>query len=327
MYNSPAVFFFYFYTMLFSNSSLFTSFSLPVPSVSSTYTSTSTSLVPTAFPIVLLHGIATNADNIQNMSEWLEYNFQRPVFNIEIGNGIKTSIYTPVSLQMKELCETIYTIDELKNGFDFIGISQGGLLARGYVERCNAYPVRNLITLVSPHGGTIIKNIAVNMYSDFYQEHFSASNYWRDPRLLAEYLIKCSYLPLLNNEIIEETEKDEIVIDYNTDNEIFISNDRNEDDMANTQRDNIKSLKKFVLVWSPNDKIVNPPQSAKFSFYDEKFDVIPLEETDLYKTDALGLKYLDNNDKLFIHQTSCAHEDHGSADCFDELYPILKLYL
>ena len=208
-------------------------------------------------------------------------------------------------------------------------MSQGGLLARGYVERCNEYPVKNLITLVSPNGGTIVKNIDLNMYTDFYQNHFSVSNYWRDPLKLNEYLKMCCYLPILNNEIIINIIKDDDV--YGKDNS-YIDNDDDDDyvnsnDIANKQREQLKTLENFVMVWSPNDGIVFPPESGKFSFYDEFYNVIALENTDLYKTDALGLKYLNDNNKLHIHHTNCTHTQHRDPICFDQLYPIFVLYL
>ena len=97
-------------------------------------------------PIVVLHGLESSIEKMVPLCEWIEDNFNRKVINIEIGNGEKTSLYTPLPEQLDELCDIIYNNKALENGFDFIGISQGGLLARGYVEQCNDYPVYNLIT-------------------------------------------------------------------------------------------------------------------------------------------------------------------------------------
>jgi palmitoyl-protein thioesterase len=284
-----------------------------------------------SYPVVLLHGVASDSTKMNTLSNWIQDTFQTKVFNIEIGNGVKTSMYTALPIQLEELCQTIYKNDELKEGFNFIGMSQGGLLARGYVERCNAYPVKNLITLVSPNGGTIVKSIDLNMYTDFYQNHFSVSNYWRDPLKLNEYLTMCCYLPILNNEIIIDIIKDNDV--YGNVNSYIDDDDDDDDDyvdnndIANNQREQLKTLENFVMVWSPNDGIVFPPESGKFSFYDEFYNVIPLENTELYKTDALGLKYLNENNKLHIHHTNCTHTEHRDPICFDQLYPIFVLYL
>ena len=251
-------------------------------------------------PIVVLHGVASSAPNMNVFSVWLEKTFNTKVFNIELGNGFKTSLYSPLTEQLNELCSTIYAVDELKDGFNFIGMSQGGLLARGYTEQCNKYPVLNLITMVSPHGG-VIENINIAMYSAFWQKQLSIASYWRDPQNLNNYLEKCSYLPIINNE------KFTLISDL--------------------QIKNIKSLKNFILIWSENDDVVNPPESGKFSFYDYNYNVIDIEETLLYKDDLLGLKYLDEKNKFHIHETNCTHVQHRDPICFPQLYTIFKLYL
>jgi len=281
-------------SFLFLWSSVFTS---PLIAIN---TITPTPTIHINIPTVVLHGVASSASNMNNLSDWVETSFNTKVFNIEIGDGFITSIFTPMSDQLNELCSTIYENEELTNGFNFIGMSQGGLLARGYVEQCNKYPVVNLITLVSPHGGiTDCDNL--NVYSSFKQTHLSVTGYWRNPTELDEYLDKCSYLPIINNE-------------KNT-------------SVSLKQKTNIKSLKNFILIWSENDNLIDPPESGKFSFYDDKYNVIDIEETLLYKEDLLGLKYLDEKTRLHIHETNCTHSQHRDPICFPQLYDIFKLYL
>jgi palmitoyl-protein thioesterase len=251
-------------------------------------------------PVVVLHGIASSSEKMVDFSEWVSKTFNRTVFNLEIGNGERTSIYTPMPDQLSQLCNTIYDIAELREGFDFIGMSQGGLLARGYVEYCNKYSVFNLITLVSPHGG--VKNdVTLDMYSDFLQEHLSLAGYWRDPTQLTVYLDKCVYLPQLNNEHISSSS--------------FV------------QKENIKSLMNFVMIWSSEDTTVTPAESAKFSFYDEDYNIVDIRDTDLYQLDLLGLKYLDDNNSFHIHETNCSHVEHRDPVCYGQMYEILRLYL
>jgi len=264
----------------------------------STYTTTSLN-----YPIVVLHGLESSSVEMEPLCDWLETTFNRHVYNMEIGNGEKTSIYTSLADQLTELCFSIYKIDELSDGFDFIGISQGGLLARGYVERCNSYPVRNLITLVTPHGGVYWPNMKNNglMYNDFFQNHLSVASYWRNPTILDTYLT-CSFLALLNNEFWCEEE-------------------------SPIHRRNIRNLSNFVMIWSPEDKVLEPPESGKFSFFDGDFNVIPLEKTDLYKKDKLGLKLLNFLDKLHTFETNCSHVDHRNPVCFEQLKGILNRFL
>ena len=254
-------------------------------------------------PIVVLHGLESSSEKMIPLCEWIEDTFDKKVINIEIGNGEKTSLYTPLPEQLTELCDTIYKNKELENGFDFIGISQGGLLARGYVEQCNNYPVHNLITLVSPHGGAFMRDSIDNnfMYTHFSQKHISFAGYWRNPTKLEIYLDKSVYLPYLNNE------------------KLHISMEK--------QKQNIISLSNFVMIWSPNDEIIYPSESGKFSFLDKDMNIIPIEETELYKEDTLGLKYLDDEERLHIYETNCSHVDHRNPECFDQLYEILNHYI
>jgi palmitoyl-protein thioesterase len=285
------------------------------PIISATYTTTPTSTpttTPTStpttnkinYPIVVLHGLESSSQQMIPLSQWISTTFNKQVFNIEIGNGERTSIYSPMKTQLSELCDTLYNINELSNGFNFIGISQGGLLARGYVEQCNKYPVKTLITLVSPHGGIFWKNIKYTnfIYNKQFQTHLSIAGYWRKPTNLNLYLSKCSYLPIINNEV------------WTT-------------EVSETQRINIQNLSNFVMVWSKNDKVLSPPESGKFSFYDEYFNIIPLDETELYKNDDLGLRFLNNKGGLHIYETNCSHVDHRNSICFDQLYDILNKFI
>jgi len=256
-----------------------------------------------AIPIVVLHGLESSSDKMLPLCEWLEDTFSKKVINIEIGNGEKTSLYTPLPDQLSELCNTIYKNKDLEYGFDFIGISQGGLLARGYVEQCNDYPVYNLITLVSPHGGAFMRDSVENkfMYTQFSQKHISFAGYWRNPTILEIYLDKSVYLPYINNEK-EHLQRDKY-------------------------RNNLKNLSNFVMIWSPNDDIVYPPESGKFGFLDKEMNIIPIEETELYKKDTLGLKFLNDNTRLHTYETNCSHVDHRNPVCFEQLYEILKYYI
>ena len=254
-------------------------------------------------PVVILHGLESSSEKMIPLCDWINDTFSRKVINIEIGNGEKTSLYTPLPDQLPELCNTIYKTKELEKGFDFIGISQGGLLARGYVEQCNDYPVHNLITLVSPHGGAYMRDSIDNkfMYTNFSQNHISFAGYWRNPNMLDIYLKKSVYLPYINNEK-EHSQRDKY-------------------------KNNIINLSNFVMIWSPNDEVVYPAESGRFSFLDKNMNIIPIKETELYKKDTLGLKYLNDNERLHIYETNCSHVEHRNPECFNLLYGILKYYI
>lgn len=263
------------------------------------------------YPTVLMHGVLANKDNLNELKEMLEMNFNIKVYNLELGNGDQYSLYTPMKTQLSDLCNLIYSMDELKNGFNFIGMSQGGLLARGYVEYCNLYRVNNLITLVSPNAGVFYKNnIFNNIFNNIYepnkQEELSIADYWRDPYRYELYKTNSTYLAELNAETNTET---------NTENSI---------------KTRLDVVNNFAMIWSTQDEVIEPPESAKFSMYfvdNDELKLFDLTDTKLYKEDFLGLKTMNEQNRLHFYETNCLHSEHRKPECFDKLKHIFKKFL
>ena len=67
----------------------------------------------------------------------------------------KRSLLDNMNRQIKEVCDQLAGIPELADGFNAIGLSQGGQFLRAYVERCNKPRVKKLITLGSQHQGVM----------------------------------------------------------------------------------------------------------------------------------------------------------------------------
>jgi palmitoyl-protein thioesterase len=67
----------------------------------------------------------------------------------------KRSLLDNMNRQIKEVCNQLAGIPELAEGFNAIGLSQGGQFLRAYVERCNKPRVKKLITLGSQHQGVM----------------------------------------------------------------------------------------------------------------------------------------------------------------------------
>ena len=254
----------------------------------------STKLMVPKLPVVLMHGLLSNKNNMNELKLYLETEFNLNVIVPEIGNGILDSINLPLDQQGNLLCNELNSINVLESSFNFIGISQGGILARYYIEICGEYKVNNLITLVTPHGGVYNSIIGYIFNIDSY----SFGSYWRDPFNLDEY-------------------KDTVLL-AKLNNEKKTSNSKK-------YKNKIIDLSNFIMVYSPNDEVLYPPESGKFSTYmNDSYKVIPLNETMMYNT--LGLKEMDMKNKIHIYQTNCSHAQHKDYSCFKQLYNMFAKY-
>ena len=170
-----------------------------------------------------------------------------------------------------------------KEKINIIAISQGGLLARYYVEKythlSNYSRVDLLLTMGTPHMGIYIPDSA-----DFYK--LIVKDYWKDPFQYLEYLKTNTFLVQLNNEIMH---------------------------INSTQyKDNLLMVDKFIVVWSKIDTVISPYQSALFEFYNittaeekSKLVIVDLKTSDWYKGDKLGLITMYNEERFIDLQYDC----------------------
>lgn len=242
-----------------------------------------------SLPVVLIHGVASTSLQLNDLKMYFE-SYNLDVYVIDI--SFLQSLIAPLHIQLYEVCNQINRKSILSNGFNILGISQGGLLARGYVEKCNEYPVNNLLTWVAPHGGVYIPfDGSILMYDSYVQQHFPISNYWRDPYNYEIYLTNSQFLSQLNNEL--------------------------NSNLSTQQHKNLEKLKNFVLVWSTVDELLNPPQSG--CFYTFNPESTTLNNT-FYKT-------LLNNVNTIIYESNCKHDDYIKPECFELLSNITMPYL
>jgi len=225
---------------------------------------------------------------------------------IDLGNHEKIdSIFTPMDTQVKIFCEDLAADPELKDGFNIMGFSQGGVVVRGYLERCNNPPVYNFISWVSPQGGqfgcpgivnwTWVNDIAdCCIYDSWVQDLLSFAGYWRDPYYVDGYIEYCKFLPDINNERATKNQQ---------------------------YKKNVLSVKNFVMSYSLVDNTLDPPETGWFGVFANNTEdaTVPLEDQQLYIEDWIGLKTLFNQGKLHKFTTTCSHGDYGSP-CFDKYF-------
>jgi len=262
-------------------------------------------------PVVMMHGIAGDAGDMVLVPQWIQEVLPGTyVKNLEIGDGYWDSMFMPLNDQVQSMCTQLKEDENLAQGFNLIGYSQGGLITRGYIERCNDPPVHNFISWSGPHQGEfgipqepdlqwMVELVADGPYYSWIQDEFTFAQFWKDPFQYDEYLKYSTYLADINNERPVKNQ---------------------------TYVDNIKSLNLMVLLISSVDTIIIPKESSWFEFYDMNSDsvVIPLNQSQFYQEDFIGIRYLDEQKRLKFHTDSCPHPDYPDEDCkkFFTLYTL-----
>ena len=112
----------------------------------------------------------------------------------------------------------------------------------------------------------------------------SGCNYWNDPNQHELYLSKNVYLPFLNNEIKHEN--------------------------SSKYKENFSNLSRLVLIGGPDDHVIQPWQSAQYSFWDEELNVVPYNQLGYYTDDLFGLRALDEQGKITFCTFPGVHHTH-----------------
>ncbi|KAG2302129.1 hypothetical protein Bca52824_030780 [Brassica carinata] len=273
--------------------------------------------VSVSVPFIVLHGIAASCSQDQeaDFTQLLTDLSGSLGYCLEVGNGIRDSWFMPLMKQADIVCEKVKQMNELRQGYNIVGRSQGNLVARGLIEFCDGGPpVFNYISLAGPHAGIssvplcgngswceiVDKLIKSEIYSDFIQDHLAPSGYLKIPTEIKKYLEKSKYLPKLNNEI---------------------PNQRN-----STYKDRFTSLHNLVLVKFEDDKVIVPQDSSWFGFYpDGAFKpLLPAQQTKLYTEDWIGLKTLDDAGKVKFVSVKGEHIIMANLDVAKYVVPYLK---
>jgi len=261
-------------------------------------------------PVALMHGLDASAEAMNGVEQWVKADFPGIyTHNIEVGNGKEDSWFMPIERQVEEFAKVVKADVNLAKGFNLICHSQGGMLARAYIERYNNPPVHNFITWSTPHAGVYgvpdfnvlcpdkdcpwlneIMSALMEGKADVLQDHIAFAAYWRDPINVTAFKAKNKFLTDINNM---------------------------RDAKNSTYRANMISLNSFLAMFTTRDAIVIPNSSPWFQFFaDGSMETVtPLRQTDTYLGDWIGLQTLDKAGKLFPRQCNCTHQDYPRADC------------
>lgn len=212
---------------------------------------------------------------------------------------------------MEQVCRQLQEIPQLDKGFNALGFSQGGLFLRALVQKCPTVKVFKLITFGSPHHGTsdvpncidstdlncsLMRSIVRNgVYWSWIQNRVVQAQYFKQYQNLDQYRTRNIFLPELNDEIVQ--------------NQLY--------------KERINQLQKLILIKFEQDEMIVPKETAWFSFYNEKGDLIPLRQQEWYKKNSIGIKTLDENGKIEFVSLAGSHMKFTQA----ELKEILNTYV
>ncbi|XP_076055854.1 palmitoyl-protein thioesterase 1 isoform X6 [Oratosquilla oratoria] len=225
-----------------------------------------------------------------------------------IAADIENGYFMNVNDQVKDVCEQIASNPKLKNGYNAMGFSQGAQFLRAIAQRCPQPAMHNLISIggqqqgvfglpMCPDGNFICEEIRrlLNMgaYIDWIQDYLVQAEYWHDP---------------LNEELYKEKS-------------VFLADINNERVINQTYIDNLNALNNFVMVKFLRDTMVVPIESEWFGFYapGQDKDVLPLQETELYLQDRLGLKTMEEAGKLHFLDYDNGHLRFSDAWFLSEI--------
>jgi len=272
-------------------------------------------------PVVLYHGMGDTccfSFSLGAFSKTLKHLLGDDVYvkSIRIGKNViedyESGYFVHPNKQVEEACRQIANDEQLRNGYNAIGFSQGGQFLRAVAQRCSSPRMNNLISLGGQHQGVFgipscpslsykaCENIRLLLnsvaYSSWVQNYLVQATYWHNPLEEEEYKNYSTFIAEINNE-----------------------REINEDYIRN-----LASLNKIVLVKFTQDSLVQPRESQWFQFYTPKQDkeIQPFEASNAAKN--LRLEPLLKQNKIVFLESEGDHLQFTKEWFQRNIYPYLS---
>ena len=246
-------------------------------------------------PVLIIHrlGYSCSGDYMTHLINKINSTLNAYAECIESG-GYVTDFVTSILTQSKKLCQSIQNNSHFQGNFSIVSFSQGGLIGRYIIEECEMKgTVRRYIAIGTPQRGVakiplcftgvvcygLQKLSSFLIYSSFIQNHLGPAGYYVDVLDRDKYLKGSTFLPELNNEL--------------TVNEKY--------------KERFSKLDKVVLMKFNSDTIIYPREGAWFEFIDQQGNLIPLNQSDFYVNDNIGLRRLMSENKVLFAESAGNH--------------------
>ena len=271
-------------------------------------------------PVVLWHGMGDSCCNPLSMGSvksMVEKELSTYVLSLKIGTSLISDtlngFFMDVNEQIEMVCNIIKNDNQLQEGYNAIGFSQGGQFLRGLAQRCPNPPMKNLISVGGQHQGVyglphcsgswfICKEVErllnLGAYNDYVQSHLVQAQYWHDPLNEAKYRSHSKFIADINQEVTTNPE----------------------------YRQNLLQVSNITFVMFNKDTMVIPKESEWFGFYKEGSDkeLMTLEESEIWINDKLGLKEMASQGRLAFLKVEGDHLQIPIDFWYKEIFPRLR---
>lgn len=281
-----------------------------------TFTAALLAASATAIPTAIFHGLgdACIYPGMHHFTKEIKNQTGDYAKCVEVGNGSITSIKDNFMDQADKACQALLADPEFEaDEINVMGLSQGALLSRYIVESCPIKgKVRNWASIGGPNLGVvdipncfngficnIINGVARDfVYDTWVQNILGPAGYFRDTYHFDKYLSGSVFLPFLNNEEANDTE-------------------------APARKERFTALNGALLMMFTEDSMVYPKESEWFQQLDQDGNLMPLEDSDFYKNDQLGVKALNEAGKIQFVSVVGDHLQFSEADIENTIVPFL----
>ena len=274
--------------------------------------------ISSTYPIALFHGIILDcsSDQMKNIQINLQKYLKTKVHCIEIGNGSVHSITMNLEQQSKIACDKIKQHPAFQNKFNIFGVSQGTLIGRYIIEKCNDMKgkVQNYVSFMGPQMGIgYIPKLTCGKYCDYLNKIVSAFED-NDPQYLIDNLAPASYW------------KYRYHYDRFLKNNVYLKDLNNEGAVKKEEyKKRILSLNKILLIKGSKDTVISPKESSWFEFYDiNGKNIVPLKDSEFYKKDFIGLRKMNEEGRVKFALFNAKHVKYSENEFVQHIVSFLK---